>query len=245
MPQKLQTDKGTEFFNKHFQQLMKKYNIHHFATASDVKASVIERFNRTLRDRSSWFLMAVNSKRYYDILQDLIDNASYHKRIKMRPLDVHKENEADVFNNLYGRMPKDAPIFRYKIGDVVRVFKVRNVFSKGYEQNYTEEFFTIAACVPRTPPVYRLQPSKHVNVGSTCVSQWATGVQSGHGLKMGILSGVHLGDPARTHMGEPRWAPHVVPRWVFNGKFVHGLKMGYTWDPFCFIKYKHNKCKHN
>ncbi len=138
---------------------MKKYNIHHFATASDVKASVIERFNRTLRDRSSRFLTAVNSKRYYDILQDLIDgyNASYHKRIKMRPLDVHKENEADVFNNLYGRMPKDAPIFRYKIGDVVRVSKVRNVFSKGYEQNYTEEFFTIAACVPRTPPVYRLQ----------------------------------------------------------------------------------------
>ncbi len=36
--------------------------------------------------------MAVNSKRYYDILQDLIDgyNASYHKSIKIRPLDVHK-----------------------------------------------------------------------------------------------------------------------------------------------------------
>ncbi len=66
---------------------------------------------------------------------------------------------------------------------------------------------------------------------------WATGVQSGHGLKMGILSGAHLGDPARTHMGEPRWAPHVVPSWVINGKCVHGLKMGYTWDPICFIKY--------
>ncbi len=37
------------------------------------------------------------------------------------------------------------------------ISKVRNVFSKGYEQNYTEEFFTIAACVPRNPPVYRLQ----------------------------------------------------------------------------------------
>ncbi len=28
VPQKLQTNKGTEFFNKHFQQLMKKYDIH-------------------------------------------------------------------------------------------------------------------------------------------------------------------------------------------------------------------------
>ncbi len=159
VPQKLQTDKGTEFFNKNFQQLMKKYDIHHFATASDVKASVVERFNRTLRGRMTRFLTAINSKRYYNILQDLIDgyNASYHKSIKMRPLDVHKENEADVFNNLYGKMRKDAPVFKYKIGDLVRVSKVRNVFSKGYEQNYTEEFFTIAACIPRTPPVYRLQ----------------------------------------------------------------------------------------
>ncbi len=40
---------------------------------------------------------------------------------------------------------------------MVRVSKVRNVFSKGYEQNYTEEFFTIAACIPQTPPVHRLQ----------------------------------------------------------------------------------------
>ncbi len=46
----------------------------------------------------------------------------------MQPLDIYKENEADVFKNMYGRMPKDAPVFRYKIGDVVRVSKVRNVF---------------------------------------------------------------------------------------------------------------------
>ncbi len=159
VPQKLQTDKGTEFFNNHFQQLMKKYDIHHFATASDVKTSVVEHFNRTLRGRMTQFLTAINSERYYDILQDLIDgyNASYHKSIKMRPLDVHKENEAVVFNNLYGKMCKDAPVFKYKTGDVVRVSKVRNVFSKGYEQNYTEEFFTIAVCIPWTPPVCRLQ----------------------------------------------------------------------------------------
>ena len=85
IPQKLQTDKGTEFFNKHFQQLMKKYNIHHFATASDVKASCVERFNRTLKSFMWRYLTAINSKRYYNILQDLIEgyNASYDKSIKM------------------------------------------------------------------------------------------------------------------------------------------------------------------
>ncbi len=54
--------------------------------------------NRTLRGRMTRFLTAINSKSYYNVLQDLIDgyNASYHKSIKMRPLDVHKENERIV-----------------------------------------------------------------------------------------------------------------------------------------------------
>jgi len=103
--------------NKNMEQNQKQtLHIHHFATASGVKASVIEHFNQTLRDRASWFLTAINSKRYYDILQDLIDgyNKSYHTCIKIRTLDLHKENEADVFNNLYyGRLPKDASVFRY------------------------------------------------------------------------------------------------------------------------------------
>ncbi len=60
VPQKLQTDKGTEFFNKH---LMKKYNIHHFAAASDIKESVIECFNRTLWDRTSRFFKGLQFKK--------------------------------------------------------------------------------------------------------------------------------------------------------------------------------------
>ncbi len=38
----------------------------------------------------------------------------------------------------------------------VRISKVRGPFAKGYEKNYTEEFFTVKTCIPRDPPVYRL-----------------------------------------------------------------------------------------
>lgn len=51
---------------------------------------------------------------------------------------------------------KVKPIFKYKIGDTVRISKVRGPFAKGYEKNYTEEFFTVKTCIPRDPPVYRL-----------------------------------------------------------------------------------------
>jgi len=57
----------------------------------------------------------------------------------------------------YGKIRKETPVFKYSVGDVVRVSKVRGIFTKGYEQNYTEEYFTITACIPRVPPVYRLQ----------------------------------------------------------------------------------------
>ena len=50
-PINLQTDDGKEFYNKTFQALMKQKGIHHFSTSGDTKASVVERFNRTLKER--------------------------------------------------------------------------------------------------------------------------------------------------------------------------------------------------
>ena len=46
-PLRLQTDKGSEFYNKPFQEYFKQKKITHFNTQSDTKASVVERFNKT------------------------------------------------------------------------------------------------------------------------------------------------------------------------------------------------------
>ena len=51
-PITLQTDKGSEFLNRSLQRLLKQYGVHHFATHNEeTKASVVERFNRTLKTR--------------------------------------------------------------------------------------------------------------------------------------------------------------------------------------------------
>ena len=51
-PQTLQTDQGLAFLNKSVQALLKKHGIHHFSTHNaETKASVVERFNRTLKTR--------------------------------------------------------------------------------------------------------------------------------------------------------------------------------------------------
>jgi len=48
-----QTDKGSEFYNARFQALMKKWKIHHDSTEknADIKASVIESLNRTIKQK--------------------------------------------------------------------------------------------------------------------------------------------------------------------------------------------------
>jgi transposase InsO family protein len=50
-PKLLQLDNGKEFYNSTFDALMKKYNIHKYLTFSITKACIVERFNRTLKEK--------------------------------------------------------------------------------------------------------------------------------------------------------------------------------------------------
>ncbi|XP_071051479.1 uncharacterized protein [Onthophagus taurus] len=49
VPKNLQTDQGKEFYNKDFMSLMSKLKINHYSTFSSLKASIVERLNRTLK----------------------------------------------------------------------------------------------------------------------------------------------------------------------------------------------------
>ena len=86
-PEKLRTDKGTEFFNESFQQYLKKKDIQFYTTNNQPKVSVVERENRTLKSKLYRYFTAVNSLRYIDVLQDLVDSYSntYHRSIGLVP----------------------------------------------------------------------------------------------------------------------------------------------------------------
>jgi len=50
----LQTDKGTEFLKAMFQRMLAVNDIHWYSTENeDIKASIVERFNRTLKTKMS------------------------------------------------------------------------------------------------------------------------------------------------------------------------------------------------
>ena len=46
-----QTDKGNKFVNSNFQALIKRHGFQDFASESEQKAAVVERFNRTIKTR--------------------------------------------------------------------------------------------------------------------------------------------------------------------------------------------------
>ena len=93
-PINLQTDAGKEFYNSTFAALMKQKNIHHFSTNGDVKASIVERFNRTFKDRLYRYFTVTNTLGYLPVLPDLVKgyNASYHHTIGMAPNQVNLKN---------------------------------------------------------------------------------------------------------------------------------------------------------
>ena len=156
-PNTLQTDKGTEFLNWSLQKLLKEHVVHHFATHNEeTKASIVERFNRTLKTRMWRYFMKTQSVRYVDVLQTFMRlyNDTYHRSIGMAPSEVTSTNQETVWQRLYGHESVGTPKFR--VGDRVRISKAKRHFEKGYMANWTEELFTIVDAHRSDPPVYRL-----------------------------------------------------------------------------------------
>ena len=63
-PEKIMTDEGTEFFNKHFQALMKEEDIELYNTYHEVKASIVECLVRTLKTKMWRYFTANKTVRY-------------------------------------------------------------------------------------------------------------------------------------------------------------------------------------
>ena len=159
-PEKLRTDKGTEFLNESFQQYLKEKNIHFYTANNEPKAGVVERVNRTLKSKLYRYFTAVNSLRYIDVLQDLVDsyNNTYHGSIGRAPATVSLLNVGQVRRKLYGEITSTAPKkFKFSVGDHVRLSLRKRLFKKGYKMNWTEEIFQITRQLSRTPVVYTVQ----------------------------------------------------------------------------------------
>jgi len=94
-PEKLWTDKGREFYNKH----VKEVGVELYSTENAEKSSVVERWNRTMKEKTFKYFTANNTNKYIDVLDDFVEryNNTRHSSIKMTPAETSKkENEVRV-----------------------------------------------------------------------------------------------------------------------------------------------------
>ena len=155
----LQTDKGSEFLNSTFQSMLKRHNVKFYTSENeDLKAAVVERFNRTLKTKMFRYFTHVNTKRYVDVLDDLLHsyNNTFHRSIGMTPSEVNVDNEDLVRTRLYPFKAKTQR-WKYDVGDRVRMAIQRRPFRKGYLGEWTEEIFEIANRLPTAPVTYELR----------------------------------------------------------------------------------------
>ena len=139
------------------QKLQKEHGVNHFATHNEAtKASIVERFNRTLKTRTWRYFTKTQSVRYVDVLQAFMRsyNDTYHRSIGMAPSEVTSTNQETVWQRLYAHESVGTPNSR--VGDRVRISKAKQHFEKGYMANWTEELFTIVDAHWADPPVYHL-----------------------------------------------------------------------------------------
>lgn len=161
-PKNLYVDKGSEFYNKNVMDFLEKNNIGIYSTFSEFKASIIERFNRTLKTKMWKYFTTVGSYKWTDILPILLNdyNKTVHSAIKTTPIEAsNPNNEHKLYKQQYGptiieMQKKTNP--KFKLGDKVRISRIKGIFEKGYLPNWSAEIFTVVEIDHRYPILYKL-----------------------------------------------------------------------------------------
>ena len=173
-PERLQTDKGKEFVNSTVKNYFVTNHIEHFTTNNETKASLVERFNRTLKTRMFAYFTQNNTRRYIDILEHLVTsyNNSIHRAIGMQPSKVTAKDNERLWHRLYGDVAqqvlplnkKHAP----KANSTVRIAKTKTIFDKGYIPNWTTELFHVRDVMRKLPkPVYKVSDYNGEDIAGT------------------------------------------------------------------------------
>ena len=114
---------------------MEMYLVH-----NEGMSDIAERFLRTLKTKIYKCMTLVLKNVYIDKVDDIVGeyNNTYHRTIKMKPVDVKDNTYTDFKKEVNDKDPK------FKVGDHVRISKYKNIFPKEYIPNWSEEVFVVS-----------------------------------------------------------------------------------------------------
>ena len=144
---------------------MREMNIQYTQSYSDRKGAYVERFNRTIQDLIAREREGVGAspKQWITLYKRALYKYNFvniHSFTKLTPnqgrQDEYQTAVASKFHIKHSRVKPLHP--RYKVGDIVRIYRIKGKFGRSYHQDYSDELFKIIKILVNMPhPRYRIQ----------------------------------------------------------------------------------------
>ena len=157
-PTKLWFDKESGIYSKDFREFLNKNEVKLYSTESDLKAVFVERFNRTLENKLYPIMTYRGVQIWYDVLDHEMEkyNNTRQRTIKMTPTEGSLPENSKQISALLSVDNRVLPGPKLKVGDIVRISKIKSIFGKGYTINWSYELFEISEVMATKPVTYRI-----------------------------------------------------------------------------------------
>ena len=159
-PKILVADRGTEFYNQGFQTFCQANEILFYSPDSSIHGAYIERFNRSLQTLVYKYMTENETNRYIsktepdgrviELMPLFVQtyNNRKHRMIGVTPFQAETDPSTHIdiqkrLNSYHEKIKTRFPTF--KVGDYVRIAKIKGKFSRGYNETASQEIFKVHA----------------------------------------------------------------------------------------------------
>ncbi len=165
LPKSIRSDRGSEYHNRWVKDWAKKNNVHWFYTVHETKANVAERGIKTLKTRLARYKLAKQTKRWIDVLDQFTKNynETLHRTLGVSPKQAKELSDDDLWQRVYALKPVKVvevkkekeeekkkkrggfvpDVYKFKVGDRVKVRYMQKTFGREYDQQFSNEVFTV------------------------------------------------------------------------------------------------------
>ena len=102
------------------------------------KSLVAETFIRTLKNKIYKYMTSISKNVCIDKLDDIVNKYNtFYRTTKIKHVDIKSNKCINSSKEINDKKPK------FRISDIVRISKYKDIFAKDYVPNWSEEFFVI------------------------------------------------------------------------------------------------------
>ena len=114
-------------------------NIEMYSMHNEEEFFIAEKFSRTFKNKIYKYMASISKNLYIDKIDDVVNkyNNTYVNKIKVKPVDIIVSTYIDPSKQINDKGPK------FKIRNIVRISKYKNIFAEDFASNWLEEVFVV------------------------------------------------------------------------------------------------------